>query len=381
KAGQPLEIKYILDLRDFPDSLWADKFIKDFSLIENDQEIGVVVEVMGGVNPAFDYVRRCLEKGKSVVTSNKELVSQKGYELLTTARKHNVNFLFEASVGGGIPVIRPIAQCLAANQIDEIAGILNGTTNFILTKMLREHMDFAEALNLAQSLGYAERNPDADILGFDTCRKICILASLAFGRHVYPCWVRTEGIDQVTLADLEYAAGLGGAVKLIGRARRLPDGKLSVTTQPEIINRENQLSNVEDVFNAILVSGDAIGEVMFYGRGAGKLPTASAVIADIIDCAKHVDKRKMQDWENGVPGMVADYSDDEGEFYMRLETPDTSGAYTVLESTFDDLRIINRKEKTRNELAVVAGSISRRELENRLDKIGAIEPKLTMRIH
>ena len=286
KAGQPMEVKYILDIRDFPNLPYSDRFTKDFQVILNDPEISVVAEVMGGLSPAFDYVKSLLEHGKSVVTSNKELVAAKGAQLLHIAREHNVNFFFEASVGGGIPIIRPMHQCLAANEISEIAGILNGTTNFILTKMIHDQMGFDEALKMAQQLGYAERNPAADIEGHDTCRKICILASLAFGSHVYPNTVHTEGITKLTLEDVAYAEDWGGVIKLIGRARRLPDGTLSAGVFPAFIGEHSQLANIDDVFNGVLIRGDATGDVVFYGRGAGKFPTASAVVADMIDVAK-----------------------------------------------------------------------------------------------
>lgn len=293
RAKEEIDIKYILDLRDFPDSPFQGKFIKDFAVILNDPEVRVVAEVMGGLHPAYDYVKALLEAGKSVVTSNKELVAAKGAELLKIAQEKNVNFLFEASVGGGIPIIRPISQCLAANDVIEIAGILNGTTNFILTKMIRENMKFEDALALAQKLGYAERNPAADIEGADACRKICILASLAFGKHIYPEQVHTQGITKITLEDVAYAAAWGGVIKLIGQVKKLDNGKVEIVVAPMFISHESQLSSVDDVFNGILVRGDATGDVVFYGKGAGKLPTASAVVADVIDALK--DGSKIHD--------------------------------------------------------------------------------------
>ena len=289
KAGQELDIKYILDLRDFPDSPYQDKFVKDFDVILNDDEVTVVAEVIGGLKPAFDYVKSALKAGKSVVTSNKEMVAAKGAELLETAKEHKVNFFFEASVGGGIPIIKPLHACLSANEIDEIAGILNGTTNFILTKMIRDGMGFDEALKIAQELGYAERNPSADVDGHDACRKICILASLAFGKHVYPDSVHTEGITKITLEDVEYCDSYDAKIKLIGCAKRENEDKISIGVFPAIIKNESQLAGVNDVFNAILVRGDATGDVVFYGKGAGKLPTASAVVADIVSAVKQSD--------------------------------------------------------------------------------------------
>ncbi len=234
RAKEEVHVKHILDLREFPGLPYADRFTKDFSVILNDPEVKIVVEVMGGLEPAFSYVKACLENGKSVVTSNKELVAQKGAELLALAQKNNLNFLFEASVGGGIPIIRPISQCLAANEMTEIAGILNGTTNFILTKMIREHMAFDDALKLAQQLGYAERDPSADVEGVDACRKICILASLAYGTHVYPDRVHTEGITAITKEDVGYADAWGGVIKLIGEVKKLENGRIHIQVAPHV---------------------------------------------------------------------------------------------------------------------------------------------------
>ena len=298
RAKEEIRVKHILDLREFPELPYAGSFTKDFNVILEDPEVTIVVECMGGLEPAYTFVRSCLENGKSVVTSNKELVAAKGAELLALAQRNNLNFLFEASVGGGIPIIRPISQCLAANEVSEIAGILNGTTNFILTKMIREHMAFEEALKLAQELGYAERDPSADVEGADACRKICILASLAFGTHVYPDDVHTEGITKVTLEDVAYADAWGGVIKLIGQVSMLENGRIAIMVAPMLISRESQLANVDDVFNGIVVRGDATGDVMFYGKGAGKLPTASAVVADVIDCVKHLKARKYLFWED-----------------------------------------------------------------------------------
>ena len=297
RADVEIHVKHILDLRDFPGLPYSHLFTKDFGVILNDPDVKIVVEVMGGLEPAFSYVKACLENGKSVVTSNKELVATKGAELLAIAKKNNLNFLFEASVGGGVPIIRPISQCLAANEVGEIAGILNGTTNFILTKMIRDHMAFDDALKLAQQLGYAERDPSADVEGADACRKICILASLAYGTHVYPSQVHTEGITKITLEDVAYAEAWGGVIKLIGQVKMLENGQVHIGVCPMFVSRESQLAGVDDVFNGILVRGDATGDVVFYGKGAGKLPTASAVVADVIDCVKHFAERKYLYWE------------------------------------------------------------------------------------
>ncbi len=306
KAKRKINLKYILDIRDFDGLPYSDKFTKNFDDILNDPDIKVVVETAGGATFAYDYVKACLLAGKSVVTSNKELVALKGAELLKIAMDNNINFLFEASVGGGIPVLRPIAQCLAANDLSEISGILNGTTNFILTKMIKENMQFDDALSMAQRLGYAERDPSADIDGHDAARKICILASLAFGCHVYPESIKTEGIRGMKLSDVEAAAAAGYVIKLIGNAKLLPDGTLSASVSPAAIPMGSVISTVEDVFNIVKVTGDAIGDVAFYGRGAGKLPTASAVVADVIDCVKHLSARKYLFWEDAKENYVAD---------------------------------------------------------------------------
>ena len=319
KVANQVNLKYILDIREFPESIFADKFVKDFAVIESDPEIDVVVETIGGATIALDYTRRALEAGKCVVTSNKELVATHGYELLQTAREHEVSYLFEASVGGGIPIIRPISQCLAANELSEIAGILNGTTNYILTRMIRAGLSFETALKEAQANGYAERDPSADVEGADACRKICILASLAFGHHIYPEQVPTEGITHITLSDVAFARSGGMKIKLLGRAiRREADDKVCAYVAPHLVLDESPLANVEDVFNAISVKGDAIGDVMFYGRGAGKLPTASAVVADVMDAAKHLKQKKYIIWEQGGPDVVYSIDEIKNRWYVRV---------------------------------------------------------------
>ena len=314
--GEEIYVKHILDLREFPDSPLADRFTKDFNDILNDREVRVVVEVMGGLNPAYDFVKKCLKSGKSVVTSNKELVAAHGAELLQIAKDENVNFLFEASVGGGIPIIRPISQCLVANIVDEIAGILNGTTNFILTKMIEDGMQFDAALKLAQDLGFAERNPAADIEGHDACRKICILASLAFGKHVYPKSVHTEGITEITLEDVKYAEAYNCVIKLIGRVKRLDDGKIDIIVAPMFVPNKSQLANIDYEFNGIMVRGDCTGDVVFYGKGAGKLPTASAVVADVVDCCKHLKTRKFLFWADGNGDNILPYEESVTAMYI-----------------------------------------------------------------
>ncbi|MEE1054259.1 MAG: homoserine dehydrogenase [Acutalibacteraceae bacterium] len=334
KVKTPLNVKYILDLRDFDGLSYSDKFIKDFNIILNDSEVKVVAEVMGGVNPAYDFVKSCLKAGKSVVTSNKELVAAKGAELIKIAEENNVNFLFEASVGGGIPILRPMVQCLAANEITEISGILNGTTNYILNKMIVDNMDFDSALKLAQDKGYAEKNPAADIEGHDACRKVCILAALGFGKHVYPEQVKTEGITDITLDDVEAADTFGCVIKLIGQAKKLADGRVTAHVRPTLVSRDHILSGVNGVFNAILVNGDQTGDVMFYGKGAGKEATASAVVADIMDCAKHLEARKYLSWEDGSDNYVANDIDEKGKLFVRLKSDNYDELVTRFHSVF-----------------------------------------------
>ncbi|MGN0114698.1 MAG: homoserine dehydrogenase [Acutalibacteraceae bacterium] len=343
-AGHEMDIKYILDLREFPDSPYVDKFTKNFEDIINDDEIKIVVEVMGGATFAYDYVKRCLLAGKSVATSNKELVAEKGAELIRIAKQNNTNFLFEASVGGGIPILRPITQCLAANDITEIYGILNGTTNYILTKMINEHAQFDDALKTAQELGYAERNPAADIEGHDACRKICILSALAFGKHVYPKQVYTEGITNVSLDDVSIAGTAGYAIKLIGKTVHLSDeGKVFTTVYPALVRAKSQIGNVDGVYNAVMVRGDAIGDVVFYGQGAGKLPTASAVVADVIDCAKHLTTRKLVCWEDGSDDYVKDYKLDKIAMYVRIASDDLGASESSAKAAFGDINVISRE--------------------------------------
>lgn len=375
-----MEIRYILDLRDFPGDPNEKKFIKDFNMILQDKKVKIVVETMGGLHPAFEYVLACLKAGKSVVTSNKELVAAKGYDLLQAAEENNVNFLFEASVGGGIPIIRPISQCLAANEIDEIAGILNGTTNFILTRMIEDQMSFEDALHLAQENGYAEKDPTADIEGIDACRKICILASLAFGKHVYPDGVYTEGITKIHLRDVEYIRAWGGVIKLLGRAKRLEDGRISAMVSPAVVKRHSQLAGVDDVFNAILVRGDAIGDVVFYGRGAGKMPTASAVVADVIDCAKHLKRKKLFGWGNSEEGYVADYRDMQTALYVRAQAGQPEAAVQAARDAFGDVTLLHCEDAPEDEIAFMTPWDTERALQAKLAGLSEIAPQSVIRI-
>ena len=363
KIGDSIDIKYILDLRDFTGTPYDDKFIKTFDPIINDDEITVVAEVIGGISPAYQYVKSLLEAGKSVVTSNKELVAEKGAELLRIARDKRVNFFFEASVGGGIPIIRPLHHCLSANEINEIAGILNGTTNFILTKMINEGMAFGEALEMAQKLGYAERDPSADVDGHDACRKICILASLAFGKHVYPKDVHTEGISSITAEDVQYCDDFGGRIKLIGWASKRED-KAAVMVCPAFISESSQLASVNDVFNAILVRGDATGDVMFYGKGAGKLPTASAVVSDIIMAAKMNDNSRSLYWDDSEQSFVLDQKNIDNRFYLRLICENKSESLKLAEKMWGKLTLLHRNGEDDNELAFVTESINEEKFES-----------------
>ena len=299
KVGEEIAVKYILDIRDFENNPYQHLMIKDFSIIENDPEVEVVVETIGGSKVALEFTRRALLAGKHVVTANKELVATYGKELLAIAKEKNVNYLFEASVGGAIPLLRPLYQCLAGNQIEEIVGILNGTTNYILTRMVKGGVSFEEALKEAQSKGYAEADPTADVEGIDAGRKICILSNLAWGKEVAPAKTPMEGISKVDLKDVDIAAAAGYKVKLLGHAMKLEDGKVAAYVAPHLVHESSPIAGVDDVFNAVLIRGNAVDEVMFYGRGAGK-PTASALIGDVIDAVAHREKRRDLGWSESA---------------------------------------------------------------------------------
>ena len=306
KVGQPVSIKYILDLRDFPDSPFADRIVHDFNIIVNDPEVSVVAEMMGGSHPAYDFTLSCLKAGKSVVTSNKEVVANFGTELLAVAKENGVSYLFEASVGGGIPIIRPLREDLSSNNVQTVNGILNGTTNYILTRMDNEGASFADVLKDAQRLGYAEANPAADVEGLDAARKIVILAAMAFGKRVNPKDILCEGITSITTADSELAKEMGYAIKLIGYTTRV-DGKILAMVSPRLVPCYNPIHGVNDVNNGILVNADMVGEVMFYGPGAGKLPTASAVAGDLIDVMAHTPAGVISPvWVDATPDEIAD---------------------------------------------------------------------------
>ena len=316
RAGQEVGVKYVLDLRDFPGDPIQSKVVHDFQIILDDPEVDIVVETMGGTKPAYEFVKKALLAGKSVCTSNKELVAAYGAELVHLAKSKSVNFLFEASVGGGIPVIRPLNQSLTADKILKINGILNGTTNYILTKMAKEGFDFDVVLKEAQELGYAEKDPTADVEGYDACRKIAILTSLAYGKQVNYEEVYTEGITKITAEDFKYAEKLEAAIKIFGSSRK-EGGKLYAMVAPQMIRRDNPLFAVEGVFNAICVTGNMLGDVMFYGKGAGKEATASAVVSDVVDAVKHMNINVMTIWEDEKM-IVEPMEEMENRFFVRI---------------------------------------------------------------
>ena len=317
RAGEEINVKYVLDRKEFPGDPVMELLVNDYDIILNDPEVQIIVEVMGGVHPAYEFVKAALESGRSVCTSNKELVAKHGAELLEIARKKEVNFLFEASVGGGIPIIRPLNQSLTADEIEEITGILNGTTNYILTKMSNEGLDFDTVLKDAQDKGYAERNPEADVEGYDACRKIAILSSLSFGMQVDFEDIYTEGITKITDTDIKYAKAMGRSIKLFGTSRKDGD-KVFACVTPVMIDQTHPLYSVNDVFNGIYVRGNVLGDVMFYGSGAGKLPTASAVVADVIDAVKHIGTNIMTIWSHNKLEL-ADFGKAEFQYFVRLQ--------------------------------------------------------------
>ncbi len=320
RAGLDIHVKRILDVRDFPGDRYEDRLTKDPADVFDDPEIRVVVETIGGVRIAYEFTKRALAAGKHVVTSNKELVAAYGPELMELAHENGISYLFEASVGGGIPIIRPLHKCLAANEILSISGILNGTTNYILTRMQQEGVGFDEALREAQEAGYAEKDPSADVEGHDACRKIAILSSIAYDQFVDYRDVRTEGIVALTQTDMAYAAALGSRIKLVASCRRLEDGRLDAQVRPTLIPASSPLAVADGVFNAILVEGNALGQAMFYGRGAGKLPTASAVVADVVECVMHIGKTPHYHlWHRDNPAEVAPFGETPVRLLIRLD--------------------------------------------------------------
>lgn len=337
RAGEGIEVKYVLDLRDFPGDPVQEKIVHDVDIIIQDKEIDVVVEVMGGIEPAFTFVKKALEAGKSVCTSNKALVAEHGPELLAMAKERNLNFMFEASVGGGIPIIRPLNQSLTADEITQITGILNGTTNYILTKMSQEGSSYEDVLKEAQDLGYAERNPEADVEGYDACRKIAILSSLISGNQVDFEDIYCEGITKITTEDMKYAKTMGTTIKLLASSKR--DGsRLHAIVAPCMLYPEHPLYNVNGVFNAIFVHGNVLGDAMFYGSGAGKLPTASAVVADVVDAAKHLNRNIMTMWKQEKL-TLEDKGDAKRRFFIRMKG-DEEEMRKDLEYSFGEIEIV-----------------------------------------
>lgn len=365
RAGEQIRVKKILDIRDFPDSPDRELMTKDPEEIFGDPEIKIVVETIGGTGAAQEFTKRALSAGKHVVTSNKELVAVHGPELLKLAADNGVSYLFEASVGGGIPIIRPLSQCLAANIINGITGILNGTTNYILTKMRRENCSFEEALKNAQQNGYAEADPTADVEGHDTCRKIAILSSIAFNEYVDCSRIHTEGISRITLADMLYAEAMDSVIKLIAVSRREGD-RIFARVSPAVVSREHPLAGVEDVFNAIVVSGDAIGDAMFYGRGAGKLPTASAVVADVIDIVKHNERTKMV-WQRRETDNMVPFGDSVTRCLVRAKARDRSEAAADIERLFGQVDHVRADIKgIDDELAFTTSRMTESSLAERI---------------
>ena len=363
--GESVDIKYILDIRDFDDHPEKELFTKEFNDILNDDEVSVVAEVMGGLHPAYEFTKSLLEAGKSVVTSNKELVATYGTELLEIARGKNVNYFFEASVGGGIPIIRPMHQCLTANNILKIAGILNGTTNYILDQMIRKGKTFETALKDAQNNGFAERNPAADIEGHDACRKIAILASLASGKMIDYNDIDTDGITNITLDDVKYAAAMDSVIKLIGYAQFDENGKVYSIVSPMVIKNSSPLAGVDGVFNAIMVTGDCVGDVMFYGKGAGKLPTASAVVADVVDAFKHSDRSKKIFWEKPTENIMADIDSKKFEYFVR-----TTDSAENVQKIFGKCEFVDNIID--NESAFVTSPLTKSEVEEKLAKLSDV---------
>lgn len=368
KARQEIYIKYVLDLRDFPGDPIQEKVVHDFDIILKDEEIKIVVEVMGGVEPAYTFVKSALEHGKSVVTSNKELVAKHGSELIALAKEKNLNFLFEASVGGGIPIIRPLNQSLTADEICEITGILNGTTNYILTKMRMDGSEFDEVLKEAQALGYAERNPAADIEGYDACRKIAILSSLAFGSQVDYEDVYTEGIAKITAKDIKFADHLGYSIKLFGSSKKV-DGKIYIMVAPMMITEENPLYSVNGVYNGIFVKGNVLGDVMFYGSGAGKLPTASAVVSDVVDEVKHIGTNILTTWSSKKLEL-ADIRDSRKRFFVRMEG-ELAERIMEVERVFGTVQTVELEEIA-GEFGFLTGVLSEAEYEEKAGQIGGV---------
>ncbi len=342
RVGEELEIKYVLDLKEFPGTSVEKLIVHDFEQIVNDEEVQIVVEVMGGIEPAYTFVKRSLLAGKSVATSNKALVAKHGAELLSIAKEKSINFLYEASVGGGIPIIRPLAAALTGDVIEEITGILNGTTNYMMTKMYNENADYSAVLKEAQARGYAERDPSADVEGHDACRKIAILSSIISGKLVDFEDIYTEGITEITLEDINYAKAMGMKIKLLASCKRDGD-KLCAIVAPHLLSKDHPLYNIEDVFNAIFVKGNMLGDSMFYGSGAGKLPTASAVVGDVIEAAKNPNRSMMATWTSEKLELE-EKADTTKRFFVRIKGSETE-LKEKLETAFGAIEVVKLEDK------------------------------------
>jgi homoserine dehydrogenase len=376
RAGEEIEVKYVLDLRDFPGNPIQESITHDFNEIVNDPEIEIVVETMGGIHPAYEFTKQALLSGKSVCTSNKELVAEYGLELMGIARDHHINYMFEASCGGGIPIIRTLNSALTADEIDEITGILNGTTNYILTKMAKDGSDFEEVLQEAQNNGYAEKNPEADIEGYDACRKIAILSSLAYGRDVRYEEIYTEGITKITATDIKYAQSIGCSVKLLATSRKVGE-KIYAIVAPSMINPDNPLYSVQGVYNAVFVHGNVLGDAMFYGSGAGKLPTASAVVADVVDCAKHRHENIPIMWSSKKLDLM-DSDEIRNRYFVRV-TGSLAGELSDIKEVFERIEPISIPGVT-NEFAFITEEMSEREYKEKAQKLPNIISMIRARI-
>ena len=369
RCQEPLELKYVLDLRDFAGDPIADKVVHDYKVIAEDPEVAIVVETMGGVEPAYTFVKAMLEKGKHVATSNKALVADRGAELIEIARAHKVNFLFGASEGGGIPIIRPLQSCLTGDVIERITGIINGTTNYMMTKMTREGSDFDEVLADAQDKGYAEKDPTADIEGYDACRKIAILTSLVCGKQVDYQDIPTEGISHITATDIRYANAMGRAIKLLADSKMSGD-TYSVRVAPFLLLPDHPLYHVDGVFNAIFVHGNMLGDGMFYGSGAGKLPTASAVVADMVDMAKHIDKNIYLRWDKEKM-ILADPMEQRYRYFVRAEDD-----MDAVKAAFGEVEVVDAGVSGEN--GFVTGEMSEREYRQRAGKLSGVLQMIRM---
>ena len=376
RAENEINIKYVLDLRDFPGDPVEKVLVHDYEVIANDPEVDIVVEVMGGVEPAYTFTKRALEAGKSVCTSNKELVARHGTELLAIAKEHGANYLFEASCGGGIPIIRPLKQCLAANEIDEVIGIMNGTTNYILTKMFEDGMDFTEALAKATELGYAEADPTADVEGLDAGREVAIMATSAFHSQVKFSDVYTEGITKITAADVNYAKEMGNVIKLIGIARNTSNG-IEAGVYPMMIDKKHPLATVRDSFNAVFVHGDAVGDTMFYGRGAGELPTASAVVGDVMDVTRNIvwNCTGRIGWSAYKELPIKEFADVKNRFFIRMQVSNEPGVLAAIAKVFGDHkvsieRVIQEQAKAaKAELVIGTSAVKEYHLQDALEEL------------